>query len=53
MNSSGRWFHYLRTGGPGGYRLDQLGFSDSIRTGLNEKNHVRVIASTSPPRRGR
>lgn len=45
IHSSGRWFHYLRTEGPGGYRLDQLGFADSIKTGLNEKNHVRVIAS--------
>ena len=47
IHSSGRWFHYLRTGGPGGYRLDQVGFSDSIRTGLDEENHVRVIASRS------
>jgi len=47
IHSSGRWFHYLRTEGPGGYRLDQLGFADSIRTGLDEENHVRVIASRS------
>ncbi len=47
IHSSGRWFHYLRTGGPGSYRLDQVGFSDSIKTGLNEANHVRVIASRS------
>ena len=47
IHSSGRWFHYLRTGGPGGYQLDQLGFADSIKTGLDEENHVRVIASRS------
>ena len=47
MHSSGRWFHYLRTGGPGSYQLDQLGFADSIRTGPEEENHLRVIASRS------
>ena len=47
IHSSGRWFHYLRTGGPGRYQLDQLGFADSIKTGLDEENHVRVIASRS------
>ena len=47
IHSSGRWFHYLRTGGPGSYQLDQLGFADSIKTGLEEENHVRVIASRS------
>ena len=39
--------YHLRAGGPGGYQLDQLGFTDSIRTGQEEENHVRVIASRS------
>ena len=47
IHNSGRWFHYLRNGGPGGYRLDQAGFSDSIVTGQDEENHIRVIASRS------
>ncbi len=45
IHRSGRWSHYLRTDGPGDYRLDQVGLSASIRTGQNAKNHVRVIAS--------
>ena len=47
VHRSGRWFHYLRQSGPGGYLLDQVGFSASIRTGEDEQNHVRVIASGS------
>ena len=45
IHNSGRWFHYLRSEGPGSYRMDQVGFSAQIRTGQNAENHVRVIAS--------
>ena len=47
IHKSGRWSHYLRHAGPADYLLDQVGFSASIRTGENERNHVRVIASGS------
>ena len=45
IHNSGRWFHYLRSEGPGSYRMDQVGFSANIRTGQDARNHVRVIAS--------
>ena len=47
VHKSGRWSHYLRHAGPGGYLLDQVGFSAGIKTGEDERNRVRVIASGS------